>query len=79
MGQGRRADRPLSEAFPAELVHGQHLCWCCGADILSSRLGSERKDHMAKSLGGPKAADKSTAENLNISERRAAGGLAGSD
>lgn len=29
--------------------------------------------------GGPKAADKSTAENLNISERRAAGGLAGSD
>lgn len=77
-GQRRRADRPLSEAFPAELVHGQHLFWRCEADILSSRLGSERKDHMSKNPGGPNSADKSTAKNSNISERSDAGGLAGS-
>lgn len=55
---------------------------CFGAVRLTSspsRLGSQRKDHMSKNLGGPNAVDKSTAKNLNISEWSDAGGLAGSD
>lgn len=55
---------------------------CFGAVRLTSspcRLGSERKDHMSKNLGGPSAVDKSTAKNLNISEWSDAAGLAGSD
>lgn len=54
MGQRRRADRPLSEAFPAELVHGQHLFRCCEADILSQQTWQPAQGPHVKKSGGPK-------------------------
>lgn len=49
----RREDRPLSEAFPTELVHGRHLFWSCEADILSQQTWQRVEEPHVRKSGGP--------------------------
>lgn len=53
VGQRRREDRPLSEAFPTELVHGRHLFRSCEADILSHQTWQRVEEPHVRKSGGP--------------------------
>lgn len=79
MGKRRGEDRPLREAFPAELVCGRHLFWSCEADIFSQQTWQQEEEPHVRKSGGRRTVDKSMAKSLNISNWSAVGGLAKSD